>query len=257
MKIVFGDNDLFLDHFFQYKYQNNALVCEINDEIVSIAFLLDALIENKPITYIYGCATLPQHRGKGLMNDILSFAYQNRCEQNFSGLCLVPASDSLFHFYKSLGFQNYFYRKKIIYSLSDFPNIKDSDLELHPLTPSQYFDHRNQSFSIPNSLKWDLKHYELVEKEYVVEKGGFFSITENQKIIAIGFFYTHHFKTYIPELLTGIAVNKIAKLFFNNIETNFIEIFTTGNEECYGMIKWNKNKNSNPQDFGYLSFALD
>ncbi|HNX21822.1 MAG TPA: GNAT family N-acetyltransferase [Bacteroidales bacterium] len=257
MKIVFGDNDLFLDRFFQYKYKNNALVYEINNEIVSIAFLLDSLMENKPISYIYGCGTLPQYRGKGFMNEILSYAYQIRNEQNFVGLCLVPASDSLFHYYRSQGFENYFYRKKTNYLLSDFPNLKGQDLLLKPLSPNQYFELRNQEFSTPNSLQWDLKHYELVEKEYVNEKGGFFEVTENQKIVGIGFFYTHHFKTYISELLTKLTLNQIAKLFFNSLETNDIEIYTPGKEECYGMIKWNKNAHSDSQNYGYLSFALD
>ena len=257
MKIVFGDNDLYLDRFFLYKYKNNALVCEIDHEIVSIAFLLDALLEEKPITYIYGCATLPQYRGKGIMNEILSFAYQNRSNQNFSALCLVPASDSLFEYYKSKGFQNYFFIKNENYFLVDFSNPKKSDLLLKPLTPIQYLDLKNHIFSVANSITWDLKHYELIEKEYITEKGGFFEVIENQKRIGIGFFYTHHFKTFIPELITKIETNKIANLFFNTFETIEIEISTPGVEDCYGMIKWIKNKNFDAKNIGYLSFALD
>lgn len=257
MKIVFGDNDLFLDRFFQYKYQNNALVFEVEDEIQSIAFLLDSLYQNRPITYVYGCATLPQYRGKGIMNEILSFAYQNRIEQNYTGLCLVPASDSLFYYYRSQGFENHFYRNKPIFSLSDFPLVKSSDLSMSTLSPSQFMELKNHEFSISKSLHWDLKHFELVEKDYVIEKGGFFSITENQKIVGIGFFYTHHFKTYILELLTGKELKIVANLFFNSFETNQIEIYTPGKEECYGMMKWNKKGISDTQDYGYLSFALD
>lgn len=257
MKIVFGDHDLFLDHFFQYKYQNNALVFEVENEILSIAFLLDSLYQNRPITYIYGCATLPEHRGKGLMNEILSYAFKNRIEQNYSGLCLVPASDSLFHYYKSLGFQNFFYRKRIHYSLVDFSTVPGTDLSIKPLSPEQYWELRNQEFFIPNALNWDLKHYKLIENEYILEQGGFFGITENQVILGIGFFYKHHFKTTILELLTGIDPKKIAKLFFNSFETNELEIYTPGNEDCYGMIKWTDNKNSDSQNYGYISFALD
>lgn len=257
MKIVFGDNDLYLDHFFHYKYKNNALIYELNEEIAGIAFILDTIMNNEPISYVYGCATLPEYRGKGIMTEILSFAYQNKCAQNFSALCLVPASDHLFKYYRKLGFRDYFYHKKTSYSLSDFSSLKVSGFSLRPLSPSQYFTLKNQDFYLNNSLIWDVKHYELVEKEYIVEKGGFFEIIENQKRIGIGFFYTHHFKTHIPELLTKIETYKVANLFFNTFETNEIEIITPEKMDCYGMIKWNENLNPNFQSTGFLSFALD
>lgn len=257
MKIVFGDNDLYLDHFFHFKYKNNALIYQLNEEIVGIAFLLDTLMNNKPISYVYGCATLPEYRGKGIMNEILSFAYQNKCAQKFSALCLVPASDYLFQYYRKLGFQNYFYHRQTTYSLSDLSNLKGSGLSLRPLSPSQYFTLKNQDFYLNNSLIWDVKHYELVEKEYIVEKGGFFEVIEEQKCTGIGFFYTRHFKTVIPELLTKIETFKIAKLFFNSFETNEIEISTPEKVDCYGMIKWNENQKPELHIDGYLSFALD
>jgi ribosomal protein S18 acetylase RimI-like enzyme len=256
MKIVFGDSDLYLDLFFKYKYNNNALVLEYKEEIVSAAFLLPAQYNGKTILYIYGCATLPQYRGVGFMKEILNFAFQHTIQQQYIGLCLVPASEKLFHYYEKLGFENHFYHKKNIFKWSEFNSTKDSDLVIETINYEHYFEIRNSFLKSKNGILWDSNHLKLVEKEYVQQKGGFFTIQNGAEITGFGFFYTSNFKTFIPELITTQNMDEIATMFFNYLETNYIEILTPENELCNGMIKWNPAFEQKPKS-GYLAFSLE
>lgn len=257
MKVVFGDLDSFLDRFFNYKFKNNALVYEVDQSIVSVAFLLPAFLNFKSLTYIFGCATLPNYRGKGIMTALLDEAFQIVCQQNQLGLSLVPASEALSQYYKTLGFQNQFYHNISHFHLTDLLPHKSPLFSLQTLTPAQYADLRDSSFSVPSHLVWDVTHFQLVQEEYVIEKGNFFAIKNDEELLGIGFFYTHHFQTFIPELLTGLNPVVVAQLFFQYIETNSITIYTPGDEHCYGLMKWNpKCLDLKPQS-AYLAFALE
>lgn len=257
MQVVFGDHDLFLDRFFHYKFNNNALIYEIDHKIVSVAFLLPALLDQKPITYIYGCATLPEFRGTGIMKKLLEEAYRTICNQNHIGLCLVPASKPLFQYYYGLGFQDYFFHSQSNYQLTDTLSQKSTDHYISPIHPEEYTELRNSQFSFLSQLQWDYNHFKFVQEEYISEKGGFFTINHQKTIEGIGFFYTHNFKTYIPELLTDLSHLMVAQLFFNYLESNYIEFTTPGKDTCFGLIRWNENIPSESLGVGYLAFALE
>jgi predicted N-acetyltransferase YhbS len=256
MKIVFGDSDLYLDLFLKYKYKDNCALIEENGTIISAAFLLQATFHDVPILYVYACATHPKFRGKGLMNEILHFAHQISITQNLAGICLVPASVSLFTYYHKLGFENHFYNKKYVFDLSDFKILKSNTCRLSFISSEQYLMLRTKEFKIYNALEWDKNHYDLVEKEYVKQKGGYFKIQNTNTDIGIGFLYTSHFKCFVTELITKQNMHETANCIFNTLEINTIEIITPEKETCNGMIKWNPDFEQK-QNSGYLAFSLE
>lgn len=257
MSVVFGDSSSYLDLLFQTKYNENVVVCDNDGDIVGSLFLFPATMNGNPITYIYGCATLPSYRGKGIMPQLLEFSYQHICNQGEIGVFLVPATPELFLYYKKLKFTEFFYHKRSQFELFEFKICVEKEFFLHKITPQEYYIFRNQFINQQQSVIWDESHLELVEKEYVQSKGGFFNIIDLNETVGVGFYYLHHFKTIIPEFLGNIDETRLANIFFNQLETNNIEIFTPGKQTCFGMAKWNPNFEPDKISNGYFAFALD
>ena len=86
LKEVFSDNDRFINLFFRLKFDGgNVCVYEQDGEIVSMAFLLPATIllaeGERPVTYLYACATRAAFRGRGYMRAIIERVYDDICER--------------------------------------------------------------------------------------------------------------------------------------------------------------------------------
>ena len=71
--------------------------------------------------YIYGVATLPEHRGKGISTALLEHVGQLFEEGGISLACLVPAQESLLDFYAGRGFEPRFYYKLVSLSREEIP----------------------------------------------------------------------------------------------------------------------------------------
>ena len=257
MSAVFGDSSFYLDLLFKIKYDNNVVVCEIEGEVVASAFLLPSLMEQQPCTYVYGCATLPPFRGKGIMKQILDYSYQHVCSQNQCGLFLVPATEDLALYYKRLGYDPFFYHSEFHFELFDFKVSLEKKYTLEKMDFLEYFEFRSHFLTGQHAILWDSAHFELVEKEYARTKGGFFKILEKQNVVGIGFYYMMNFKTIISEFLGKITSLELANIFFNKIETNEIDVITVGDQSCFGMAKWNQGNLDFVGRNGYFAFALD
>jgi len=71
--------------------------------------------------YIYGVATLPDYRGKGLSTVLLEGAHRYLTERGVAASVLVPASEQLFDFYGKRGYESAFSIKKVNVSAVDVP----------------------------------------------------------------------------------------------------------------------------------------
>lgn len=76
---------------------------------------LEAILSAVPVTldghegfYLYGLATDPACRGKGLMTGLMEWAESRLAIGGAQFLCLIPASASLFEFYGARGYQKAF-----------------------------------------------------------------------------------------------------------------------------------------------------
>ena len=116
-KIVFNDSDPFLDRFFQHLFHpGECFLTRTDSHISSMLFLLEATLSGRkgerPMRYVYACATHPDYRNRGLMGQLLEAATAYAGEQHFD-LAVVPADASLFDYYKRFGFTQpiYLYRR--------------------------------------------------------------------------------------------------------------------------------------------------
>lgn len=104
-KEVFGDTDEYISLFFSRKFRpENTFIIDENG-LKSMAFYVEQKIENLSCAYICGVATEPKSRGKGYAAAIMEHMLKVIESRGFHLAFLIPATDSLFDFYKKQGFE--------------------------------------------------------------------------------------------------------------------------------------------------------
>ncbi len=113
-KLAFGDEDDYIDHFFQRYYSpERMLVLEENNVVQAMTAWFDMPLVSAqgavyPSAYLYAVATHPDCRGRGLAGQLLSFADRWLKEQGFVCVTTVPARADLHVFFAQNGFEECF-----------------------------------------------------------------------------------------------------------------------------------------------------
>lgn len=102
---IFDEDKAVTKLFFENVYGicENPII-ENNGEILSSAFLIPCEIGKYKGFYVYCALTRSEHRGKGLMAKVLSYADEIRQKSDCDFLLLVPAEKSLFDYYGKFGY---------------------------------------------------------------------------------------------------------------------------------------------------------
>ena len=114
-KEVFGDSDDYIGNFITHFGIENCYVCELNEKITAMAFAIPTTLSYfahrraNNFKYLYACATLPDYRGQGMMRKLLSTIFDESSNEKCAGIFLHPADKNLGHFYRKLGFEDFFY----------------------------------------------------------------------------------------------------------------------------------------------------
>ena len=104
-KIAFGDEDAFLDLFFQHAFSCQRCRCVLaEDRIAAVLYWFDCNLENRKIAYIYAVATHPDFRNQGLCRKLMADTHAILSQQGYSGAVLVPQKESLRTMYAGMGF---------------------------------------------------------------------------------------------------------------------------------------------------------
>ncbi len=105
-KEAFGDSDAFLDDFDRTAFSPERYRAVIVDgEVVSALYFFDCEYAGGRIAYIYAVATSKAYRGQGLCRRLFNETHAYLAERGYTGAILCPGSDSLFNFYKSMGYK--------------------------------------------------------------------------------------------------------------------------------------------------------
>jgi len=151
-RLCFEDTEDFIQLFFDRIYKGeNALIIEVDGEIVSalhmIPYTMGFCNSELTVSYIAGACTHPDYRGKGYMGELLEETFDVMRKRDFDLTALIPASPSLFEYYRRHGYTEIF-----DYTLAEaeFPKILvlNEDIELHVVnedsieTAYSYFDHK-------------------------------------------------------------------------------------------------------------------
>jgi len=115
--------------------------------------------------YIFGVATLPEHRGKGISRRMMARLHDVLQQEGAALSCLIPASASLFSFYSAQGFEPHFSYKLVEVAAEDIePASQEVTLtraSLETLEPV-----RNQAFAGCSLFgAWDVEYLRFAERE--------------------------------------------------------------------------------------------
>lgn len=153
---AFGDGENEIMYFIKNRYKpENTVVCEENGSIVSMLFLLDGQMRIKgtdyPSYYLYAACTSKEFRGRGLMASLLEFAKSISQKRGYRFICLKPAEESLFDFYKKHGYETVFSQKLLKVSKSDLSGHTDTI----NFDTAECYRSRNSAYKDFDYFKWD------------------------------------------------------------------------------------------------------
>ena len=104
-KEAFGDEDAFLDAFFDTAFSPDRCRCVTwNDRCVAALYWFDCQWGEKKVAYLYAIATDKLFRGKGFCRSLMENTHDHLKSLGYAGAALVPAREELFRLYEKLGY---------------------------------------------------------------------------------------------------------------------------------------------------------
>lgn len=119
-KSAFGDEQPLIDNFFKTLYSHdNALIAKNGDEVCGCVYIIDGFLnsvggKSYKCGYVYAAVTKSEHRGRGIMRELIAALCDMQRQRGAAALLLVPSEKELFDYYKKLGFVTAFYKEKAI-----------------------------------------------------------------------------------------------------------------------------------------------
>ncbi len=98
---AFGEPEFAAD-FFRLGFSPQRCLVAADGEVLGMLHWFDCALGEKRLAYLYAIAVRTDSRGKGIGSKLIRFS--TAYLQNYDGILLVPAGESLFSYYKKLGF---------------------------------------------------------------------------------------------------------------------------------------------------------
>lgn len=170
---IFHDSDKFADFAVNICSTEEIYLVKENDEIASMVVAgIDLTVSGKKGFYIYGLCTLPKYEGKGFATQLMNYVCEQKFADGYQFSVAQPAQESLFDYYKKLGYNNVTYLrkgqitvKKNLWATADFDTV----------TAGRFKEIRSR-YAEDDVLHFDAKGYEKFA-EYIYSEGG--STAEN------------------------------------------------------------------------------
>lgn len=104
--LAFGDAPEMIDLFFSTAYAPGRCRYLTEGKTVTAAlYWLDAEFQGHKIAYIYGVATRPEFRGRGLCKALMEATHRELTAQGYAGAVLMPAESGLRKMYAKMGYR--------------------------------------------------------------------------------------------------------------------------------------------------------
>jgi len=105
--LTFGDSAEFVDLFFATAYDPRRCRFLSNGELPTAAlYWLDTEYRGQKFAYLYGVATHPAHRGKGLCRTLMEDTHAHLKLRGYDGVLLVPQTEALRQMYRKMGYRD-------------------------------------------------------------------------------------------------------------------------------------------------------
>ena len=148
-KLAFGDEDRYIDYFFEHLYTPDRMVLLAEDGVpMTMLALLPMVFSDKNgkparMAYIYALATDPAARLKGYGRQLLHYADYYAGEKGYHCISTLPAELSLHRFFSTVGFHECFATRQVEFLRQHLPKHGEDDL-ICPTDAQDYIKHRCQ-----------------------------------------------------------------------------------------------------------------
>lgn len=255
-KLCFGDEDSYIDHYFDTFYRpERALVLEAEGIVCSMlltfSFTLTAAEGTRyPVCYIYAFCTDPEAQGKGYGRTLLAYAEETARQAGYTAALMVPGEKSLFDFYGSLGYEIGAVLHEEALSLSSAP-----DALLFPISPERYNQQRETWLTGIPHISYDAETLTYQHRLCLDSDGGFYQVSDG--IAAVE---TDEGILYVKELLCHEPKAALSALMKHlNCQHAEIRLPVRSGESArsFGVVKWLAQRPTEPWDKGWLAFGFD
>lgn len=227
------DTKQFLDYYYEHKNKDNKILCKYVDEkIVSMLHLnpYEIFINNKLYKsyYIVAVATMPQHRKKGYMAQLLNKSLNDLYGENIPFVFLRPAKKEI---YLPFDFQYIYNHDYLCLKENNFikKSIQQKDYEMVANFTNDFLKNKYNVF-----VNRDKNYIEILHNEVKSEQGDIILLFDNDKFIGYYVYWGVLEKitraVFIDEKYTNIKENKplVMARIVNLFE--FFKNFTLKNE---------------------------
>ena len=165
---IFGDSQQFADFAANICPTEEIYLVKDDNQIVAMVNAgIDLQACGKKGFYIYGLATVPQYRGKGLAKQLMEYVENKKLSQGYDFVLTQPAQESLFEFYRQMGYTNTVYLRKAVI---DIKRNLWATADFDTMTATRFKDMRSK-FSDDEVVHFSKSGYEKFT-EYVYTEGG-------------------------------------------------------------------------------------
>lgn len=165
---IFGDSMQFASFAANLCSPDGIYLVKENEDIAAMVIAgVDLFAYNKKGFYIYGLATAPQYRRKGYAKQLVEYVCKDKFSSGYEFCITQPAEDSLFEFYKKLGFDTTTYLRK---GTVEIKRNLWATASFDTATASRFKEMRSK-FSEDEVVHFSAKGYEKFA-EYVYSEGG-------------------------------------------------------------------------------------
>lgn len=103
---AFGDPEDFIRMFLESGFApERSRVCILEDRIAAMLYWFDCALGKDRYAYIYAVATDEAFRGRGIASALMEDVHSLLAGSGYRGAILSPGSESLFRFYRRMGYE--------------------------------------------------------------------------------------------------------------------------------------------------------
>ncbi len=181
---VFFESPEFCDKIFSHRL-DTVFDKRENGEIVSFLYAIpfSGKIAGQACraVYVYGVGTVPNARGKGYMKEVFQ-KMEAFFQDSVDFYYLVPASESLFSLYETIGYKTGFYLKKELLFSKKNPELSYQITEAPEEFHKDYLSYMEQFDTAVIRTEADSRFYLSEGTYYKIGNSGFFLVRERNTL---------------------------------------------------------------------------
>ena len=132
-KEAFGDNDTFLDNFYNTAFdKSRCRIATVDNKLAAVLYWFDCTISNQPVAYVYAVATAKDFRGNGACHMLLEDTHTHLKSLGYSSVMLVPGNEALVSLYEGCGYELCTKRSRLECSAENI------DISIHEISKEDY-----------------------------------------------------------------------------------------------------------------------